>query len=233
MSEFRLPYPASVIAGKACLSAEDLSTLRRTLFPHGLRTYNDAITLLALNITCPKKCDEWPGYFLEAMTDFVVRYSYPPNALDDVNVAWLIRMLSSDGAVRSALELELVLSIIDASGNVPPELSVFALEQLRIALTDGTGAYRQARPIHRQGVTVHDLAFIRFVLRTAYDHGQLALTRLEIAVLERIDQATLPGENHPDWAPFIAGIRPRRGDDGRDWRWLRVPDAMFRRDAVA
>lgn len=232
MCEFRLPYPASVIAGKVRLSSDDLSTLRSLLFPHGLRTCDDAITILALNTSCPDKCNEWRGFFLQAMTDFVVHASYPRGALDDINIAWLVRMLSSQGVVWSTLELELVLSVIGASSNVPPELSVFALEQLRVALSDGVGAYWASRPINRQGITGHDLTFIRRVLRTAVDDGQLALASEEIDILEQIDRATVARENHPDWARLMRTVRPRSGDDSAGWRWLRVPNELFSEEAA-
>ena len=41
MSEFRLAFPACVIAGKHRLTAEDISLLRKHTFPEGIRTADD------------------------------------------------------------------------------------------------------------------------------------------------------------------------------------------------
>ena len=232
MSEFRLSFPACLIAGKNRLSADDLSILRSVTFPNGLRSSADAAMLLALHRAGPDKCEEWRQYFLDSLSDFVVRFSYPQGSLDEINVAWLTRMLSNDGILQSPLELDLVLRIIDTSANVPPELSVFALEQLRAALAGADGAYRLARAIDRPGITRHDLSFVRRVLRTAVNGSQMALSPIEIAMLERIDQSTRPGENHPGWAELMSAIQPRHGEDRRAWRWLRVPDEMFKDDAA-
>ncbi len=43
MSEFRLAFPACVIAGKHRLTAEDIGLLRKHSFPDGVRTPDDVV----------------------------------------------------------------------------------------------------------------------------------------------------------------------------------------------
>src|SRR5689334_25013318 len=147
MSEFRLAFPACVIAGKHRLTAEDIVLLRKHTFPEGIRTSDHVVVLLALNNSCPEKCPEWNTFFIEQLAGFIVDYTYPQGSLDEINVAWLIRMVSTDGVVNSPLELELVLHVIEVSHHVPDELRAFALDQLRLALSDNIGGYKLSRSV--------------------------------------------------------------------------------------
>lgn len=233
MSEFRLSFPACLIAGKNRLAADDVLLLRNYTFPNGLRTSDDVLVLMTLQNSCPEKCDEWEAFFIEVLTGFIVHYSYPQGSLDEINVAWLVRLLSTDGVVNSPLELRLILNVIETSSNVPPALGAFALDQLRLAIEEGAGPYALTRPIARPGITRHDLDYIRRILPTKQGAGRIALSPLKIAVLERIDAATRSTANHPGWQNLLDMIVTRDEDRPIVSRWLRVPDAMLtRQDAV-
>jgi hypothetical protein len=227
MSEFRLSFPAWLLAGKSRLSAEDVLTLRRVSFPDGVQASDDADLLLAIHHSSPEKCDEWDAFFIEALTNFIVHHTHPQGSLDDINVAWLTQMLSSDGVVHSPTEFEVLMHVIDLSAHIPPALSALALDQLRHALSDGVGAYRQMRSLDSKAITRHDLQFIEHVLRTAVDAAGINLSPLEIDALMRIDQATVSRPNHPGWVEFrdAVTLMPTGGKPRAPW--LRVPDEIF------
>ena len=230
MSGLRLSFPACVIAGKTWLSAEDIILLRKYTFPEGIRSSGDVVTLLALHKTCPQKCAQWTDFFIEQLTDYIVYHCYPQGSLDDVNVAWIKAMFSTNGVVHTPLELDLILHVMAVSSFVPDSLSAFALDQLRIAVSLKTGAYHETRPNAAIGITVHDLEFILRILRGSYARGNLVLSPEEVTVLHRIDGETWPSANHPAWHEMIAAIdmreSPQRAAADRT-RWLRVPDAML------
>jgi hypothetical protein len=140
MSEFRFAFPACVIAGKHRLAAEDIGLLRKYTFPDGIRTADDVVVMLALNNACPEKCHEWNSFFVEQLSAFIVHYSYPQGSLDEINVAWLMRIVATDGVVNSPLELELLLHVIEISAYVPDELRAFALDQLRLLAVERLSA---------------------------------------------------------------------------------------------
>ena len=71
------------------------------------------------------------------MTDFIVRYCYPQGAMDEWNADWLIAMISTRGVVNSRIELDLLFHVIDMSSHIPDSLSIFALEQIRLAMQRG------------------------------------------------------------------------------------------------
>ncbi|KQV81582.1 hypothetical protein [Rhizobium sp. Root1220] len=225
MSEFRLAFPACVIAGKHRLAVDDIGLLRKHTFPEGIRTSDDVIVMLALNNSCPEKCPEWDSFFVEQLAGFVVNYTYPQGSLDEINAAWLMRMVSTDGVVNSVLELELVLHVMEISACVPDELRAFALDQLRLALSEKVGGYNHSRAVDRKGITRQDIDYVMRVLRGLCDAGVVNTPPLTWGVLMRIGEETLPTANHPRWADILAGLRlidyaetPRRS------RWLRIVD---------
>ncbi|MBP2445699.1 hypothetical protein [Rhizobium leguminosarum] len=224
MSEFRLAFPACVVAGKHRLTAEDIMLLRKHAFPEGIRTSDDVVAMLALNNSCPEKCAAWNAFFVEQLAGFIVHYTYPQGSLDEINVAWIMRMFTTDGVVNSALELELILHIMEMSTDVPGELRALALDQLRVAITDNIGGYKLSRAVDRRGITRQDVDFAMRIFRSVAEGGVIPVSSVEYGVLQQIEQATLPGANHPHWAGIMAAVQLRDYSEPRRSRWLRIVD---------
>ncbi|MBW8283905.1 MAG: hypothetical protein K0M55_09900 [Rhizobium sp.] len=230
MSEFRLSFPACVVAGKTRMSAEDILLLRRYTFPEGVRTPDDVVTLMALNACCPEKCTEWGDYFVEQMTSFIVDGCYPIGSLDEINVEWIESVLFKDGVIEGELELAAALHILDVARHVPPSLKMLMLDQLRIALAEGRGAYAQKRAF-RTGIGADDVAYVQRILRGRLGRGAPLLSPAKLAILEAIDREASTGARHADWQFFIDAVlpqpRPARARPEPVRRWLQVPDSFF------
>ncbi|ARM88570.1 hypothetical protein RHEC894_CH02275 [Rhizobium sp. CIAT894] len=224
MSEFRLAFPACVVAGKHRLTAEDIILLRKHAFPEGIRTSDDVVAMLALNNSCPEKCAAWNTFFVEQLAGFIVHYTYPQGSLDEINVAWIMRMFTTDGVVNSALELELILHIMEISADVPGELRALALDQLRLAITDNIGGYKLSRAVDRRGITRQDVDFAMRIFRSVAESGIIPVSAAEYGVLKHIEQVTLPGANHPHWTGIMAAVELRDYAEPRRSRWLRIVD---------
>ncbi|MBY2934636.1 hypothetical protein [Rhizobium leguminosarum] len=224
MSEFRLAFPACVVAGKHRLTAEDIVLLRKHAFPEGIRTSDDVVAMLALNNSCPEKCAAWNAFFVEQLAGFIVHYTYPQGSLDEINVAWIMRMFTTDGVVNSALELELILHVMEISADVPVELRALTLDQLRLAITDNIGGYKLSRAIDRRGITRQDIDYAMRIFRSVAEGGVIPVSSVEYGVLQQIEQATLRGANHPHWAGIMAAVELRDYAEPRRSRWLRIVD---------
>ncbi|TAU48504.1 hypothetical protein ELI44_11020 [Rhizobium ruizarguesonis] len=224
MSEFRLAFPACVVAGKHRLTAEDMILLRKHAFPQGIRTSDDVVAMLALNNSCPEKCAAWNAFFVEQLAGFIVHYTYPQGSLDEINVAWIMRMFTTDGVVNSALELELILHVMEISADVPGELRALTLDQLRLAITDNIGGYKLSRAIDRRGISRQDVDFAMRIFRSVAEGGVIPVSSVEYGVLQQIERATLAGANHPHWAGIMAAVELRDYAEPRRSRWLRIVD---------
>lgn len=192
MGEFHLSYPACVIAGKLRLTAQDIDVLRDHVFAGGMTTSQDAVILLAINRSSTEKCPEWQPYFIETMTDFIVRHCYPQGAMDEWNTDWLIAMISTRGVVHSRIELDLLFSIIDTAARIPDSLSIFALEQIRLALTTEEGAWPARRGVPSQ-LGMDDVRLICRVMAAIARSRRVDLTNRETRMLRQIGVLTGQG----------------------------------------
>lgn len=192
MGEFHLSYPACVIAGKLRLTAQDIDVLRDHVFAGGMTTSQDAVILLAINRSSTEKCPEWQPYFIETMTDFIVRHCYPQGAMDEWNTDWLIAMISTRGVVHSRIELDLLFSIIDTAARIPDSLSIFALEQIRLALKMEEGAWPARRGVPGQ-LGMDDVRLICRVMAAIARSRGVDLTNRETRMLRQIGVLTGQG----------------------------------------
>lgn len=190
MSELRLSYPACAIAGKTRLTAEDIGILREHVFAGGLTSSQDAMILLAINSSCSEKCSEWHHYFLETMTDFIVHYQDPLGVMDERNADWLIAMISTRGVINSPIELDLLFHVIDISPRIPDGLSVLALEQVRLAITDEIGAWAGMRGSRQRGLQTSDVMRIARVMGAIARSRGSHLTARERRMLDQIGVLT-------------------------------------------
>lgn len=196
MGELRLSYPACVIAGKMRLTTDDIGILREHVFVQGLTSSQDAVILLAINSSCSEKCSEWHHYFIDTMTDFIVRTCYPQGAMDEWNADWLIAMISTRGVVNSRIELDLLFHIIDLSTHIPDSLSIFALEQIRVAMTEEVGIWAGLRGSRQHGLQKADVLLITRVMSAIARSRGSHLTARERRMLDQIGILTgLPGDH--------------------------------------
>jgi hypothetical protein len=206
MSGIRLSFPACVIAGKGRIDRHDLLILRKYAFADGIRNYDDALLLLALNDMCPIHCDEWPAYFVEQLATFIVEEATPKGRLDAIKSAWLMRALAFDGRIEQPLQLECLLHALERAESCPDILSAFALDQLRHALggrAAGAGTLARQR---LAGITADDIAYVWRILRWRVDAGRLFVSMLEAASLRMIHDVVQDRDNHPGWDEVMAFV---------------------------
>lgn len=234
MLEVSLRYPASAMAGERRLTADDILLLRTRMFPKGLTSVGDAQQLLALHRSENDKCEGWDNWFVEMMTAFIVVHSYPQHSLDELNAEWLIAMVTRNGMVTTPAELELVLHAMEMACAVPDVLSSFALDQLRIALSSGQGAYAETRVVKRSGIAAPDIEFIYRILRGSLFAGKMILSAREVAVLDRIDTLVRREANHPAWSDLMRSIATRTPEGHASAaRWLQMQLEDVALDEVA
>lgn len=200
MGELRLSYPACVIAGKMRLTAADIGILREHVFVQGITASQDAAILLALNGSCSEKCPEWHRYFIESLTEFIVRRSHPQGAMDEWNTDWLIAMTSTRGVIHSRIELDLLFHIIDVSTHIPDSLSIFALEQVRLAIAGDAGVWAERRGKPRNALQKADVRLISRVLGAIARSRGSDLTARERRMLDQIGILTGISGSHADAA---------------------------------
>jgi lipoprotein-anchoring transpeptidase ErfK/SrfK len=115
--------------------------------------------------------------------------------------------------------------VIEVAAHVPDELRAFALDQLRLAISQHVGGYHLCRSVDRKGITRQDVDYAMRILRGICDGGDINVQPQTWGVLMRIGEETLPTANHPRWANILAALRlVEYAEPARRSRWLRIVD---------
>jgi hypothetical protein len=184
----------SELQGRDTLTAEDALAVRRVIFGGEVEvTPEEAQALVAINEAADQKSVEWRQMFVEALADFLVRQQAPSGYVDEANADWLIAAVSNDGRVRRESELEAVVHILETATSAPPQLALFALEQVKATVLETGRALEHA-----------DVELLRRVVFAAAGAGSLAVTRAEAEILFDINDAVRGLDNDPAWTDFYA-----------------------------
>ena len=198
-------FEAALKAG-AAISADDVLALRREVWPDGAVSDAEAGALFALNRAAQDPGPAWTGFFVEAISEFVVNQRAPRGYMDEASAAWLIGEIERDGAAASATDLELVVKILECALNCPERLKAWALGRIEAAVLTGEGPTRSGSP--RPNVIDEDEArLLRRILFAAGGESACTIGREEAELLWRLKDACLESDNAPGWKQlFVQGV---------------------------
>lgn len=191
--------PVAGLSAKDRITAQDVVMLRREVFADGVVTRGEAEALFALDATATDKCQEWPPFFVEAVTDYIVHQEKPAGYISQDNADWLIQTISRDGMVDGLTELELLVHVLEKARSSPGRLSAYALEQVANAVVDGKGPLMLGGALVPGLIAKAEVDLLRRILYAYGGDGNIAVTRTEAEVLFRINEQTAAGDNDPSW----------------------------------
>jgi hypothetical protein len=199
MGELIMSAPVAGLTSKNRITAEGVAMLRGEVFGDGVVTRGEAEALFALDATARDKCQEWPVFFVEAVTDYIVHQEKPAGYISEDNADWLVRTISRDGMVDSLTELELLVHVLEEAKSSPSRLSAYALEQVAHAVVDGKGPLMLGGHLVPGLVAKAEVDLLRRILHAYGGDGNIAVTRAEAEVLFKINEQTAAASNDPSW----------------------------------
>jgi len=190
------------VAASKHLTVDDAKAMRRAVYQDGTIDPSELETLFALDEAAERRDPEWSAFFVEAVTDFIVNQEEPRGNVSEANARWLIDRIAKDGVVKTASELELLVTVLEKATSSPAHLSAFALDQVKHAVDHGDGPLAKGELTPgRVGADEADL--IRRVLYAFGGEGNIAVTRAEAEVLFDINDATAEADNDPAWTDLF------------------------------
>ncbi len=229
------PSEIAAIASRRSIGPADVLGLRAICYGDGAISRQAAGWLFALDRVADHGCAEWKAFFLEALTDFIVRQEPPSGHISEVNAQWLIVAISEGGVPTTANALELLVRCLECATAAPPSLSAFALRQVSIAVVEGTGPLARGRSLEAGVITRDDVEILRRVLFAAGNAASIGVSREEADVLFDLNDRTKEANNDPAWsdlfvkaiASFLMAARgyvPQRREEAlRREAWLDAP----------
>jgi hypothetical protein len=195
-------FEAALKAG-ARISADDVLALRRAIWPDGAVSDEEASALFELNRAARDAGPEWAGFFIEAMTEYVVNQRPPRGYVDEGAAKWLIDAIERDGAAAGAVDLALVVKILETALNCPDALKAWALGRIEAAVLTGEGPTRDG-PARPNVIDEAEVALLRRIVFAAGGEGACTVGAEEAELLWRLKDACLDADNAPGWKILFA-----------------------------
>lgn len=187
--------------------AETLA-LRRLVWPDGEIGREEANVLFELNDVGHDRSPEWVEFFVNAICAHVVTQTEPRGYVSEEDADWLIRRIDHDGRLDSMIELELIAEILERAKNAPDRLKNYALQQIEHAVVHGDGPTRDGSRYVAGSINGAEVALLHRILYARAGHGPAAVSRDEADMLFRIKDATVDGNNAPEWQTlFVNALR--------------------------
>ncbi len=175
------------ICQRGSIRDSDVATLRRAFALETQLGAGDIEALFRAQNLARVKDPAWSDFFIETLTDYVVRELEPSGYVTASLAGWLIARVTSAGRIRSKIEHDLILNVIDKARWVPESLMTFALGQIRDAVISGEGPLRAASGIGAGAITLAEVEQIRRLLFAYGNEGPRAITQSEIEILLDIE----------------------------------------------
>jgi len=172
------------------VTAADTLEARRAVFPDGKVDRKEVDALFAIDEAAKLRSADWADFFVEALSDHLVRQEKPQGYVSAANANWLIKRIAEDGKVKTQTELELLIRVLEIADKAPPALAAFALDQVRHHVLAGEAPGR---------VSGSDARRLRRILYAFGGDGAAGITRAEAEVLFDIHDATSTALNDPEW----------------------------------
>jgi hypothetical protein len=191
-------FSSSLEAGGA-ISPRDVLAIRRAVWPDGVVARAEADALFELHRLARLTSLEWCDFLIEAIADTVLNATEPRGYVDDDSAAWLIGQLGRDGQTIGAVELELVVKIVEKALNAPSSLKAWALAQIERCVLTGEGATRRDGDVRPGVVDEAEVDLLRRLVFAPGGDGALVVSQSEAEMLWRIKDVTLGAANASGW----------------------------------
>ncbi|HLL27902.1 MAG TPA: hypothetical protein VKT73_09700 [Xanthobacteraceae bacterium] len=178
------------------IAAADLVQLRRYRNPEQSISRAEAEALLALDRLEQNGAASWRDFIAGAIADHLA--STPPlETINEEKSTWLISAIAPGGDIETVTGFETLLRVMEAAREVPAALAVFAISQLRSAITTGEGAAIGPRAHFSRIVDAEDAVLLYRILVAAGGAAGVPVSREEAEALFDLHDATARSENDP------------------------------------
>jgi hypothetical protein len=199
-------FTSSLEAGSA-VTAEDVLAIRRAVWPDGAVARAEAAALFDIHRRARESGVEWGDFFIEAIADHVLNGTEPHGYVDEETAAWLTGELDRSGEAISAVELELVVRILEKALGAPASLKAWALAEVERCVLTGRGATRRDGELRPGVVDEAEVKLLRRIVFAGGGDSALLVGQDEAEMLWRIKDATLGADNAPGWRQlFVQGV---------------------------
>jgi hypothetical protein len=191
--------PVEEIVCRGSIKDSDVSRLSKAFVSDQHLSEQDADTLFAMTVACPVQAPSWNRFFVDTVAGYVLRQMEPEGYVTAEKATWLKQRIVSGARVRSSIEFDLLMNVIERARWVPLSLVALALEEIKAAVINGDGPLRAGKVTVRGIILDAEVGLLRTLI-CAFGHGSsLPMTRTEAEVLFDIAAATAASVPPASW----------------------------------
>ena len=172
--------------------------LRQQIFDDGHVSITEADLIFAINTEIASKPDGWNDFFINVITDFLIRQTLPVGYVDPIHATWLMERIDQDQNLSEETEQALILNLLRLAEDCPESLERYALDKIRRKIVSRASQ-------SGLNITADDVALLRKVLYASGGHGGFAISKLESRFLFDLDEISQNQENDPAWQKLFVG----------------------------
>lgn len=188
---------------RGTITDAEVQTFRRIFFEDGIVSAEEAELLFKLHEACPIADASWPEFLIEAITDYTVFQAQPQGYVTADNALWLLERISRDGAIRTKLDLDIAVNVLEKARWAPVSLAKFSLEQIKSAVLTGKGPLRHGTAFAAGTISESEVDLLRRILYAFGGSGHVAVTREEADILFDIDELVEAAPANPAWTDLF------------------------------
>lgn len=197
MSDHSLSARLAAIGADGFVSADEVLFLRKTVFANGVVEPAELDALFDLGDRAQDGDPEWFQFFAEAAADFYLREEEPQGYLTPEEFQSLRGRVTRNGHAN-ALEIALLVKLMETATQTPAEMATFTGEQIRAMIVN-----KEEGPV----VSKQDAIMLKRYLFASGGDGNVAITRREAELLFDINDATENAKNNSAWTElFVQGV---------------------------
>lgn len=199
-------FAEPAVAPRNLTNAEVLD-LRRRFYEDGAISFDEAAELFRIGERIDAAGPDWTEFFIEALTDTIVRQAEPSGYVSEDNADWLIAHIMRDGEVGSRCELQLLVHILECADHIPSQLRSFVLAVVADATLSGNGALLGDEHLIPGVIGKPEAKLIRRIIFAGASAGTTWVARAEADFLFDLNDATVDAANDSAWQNlFVQGI---------------------------
>ncbi|MDH4982935.1 hypothetical protein [Hyphomicrobium sp. D-2] len=191
--------PITEMLQRGSIHEVDVLRLKSAFHHDSAITADEAEALFALNETCQSQHSTWDGFYVEALTDYVVAQVLPEGYLTADEANRFFKRIASEGLVERKTDLDLLINVLTKSRWSPVSLSCAALNQVKHAVTTGSGPLRAAYPGESGTIRESEVELVRRILYAFGGDGAVPITQAEADVLFEINEQLCEPQANAAW----------------------------------
>lgn len=198
---------AAHAAPDGAISPEEILTLRRASWSDGRIDAEEAEAIFAINKRIRDHDADWADFFVESVTEFVLKGAEPLGHVDEAKADWLISWIARDGMLETLAELELVVRLLERASGAPQRLKDFAIAQIEQAVLTSAGPTRRGGALDPGAITDGEAQLLRRLLFAPASDRPAGVSRAEAELLFRLKDASIGAAHGDEWKRlFVQGV---------------------------